>query len=80
MSEEPRKIYEELGNGIVAVDAKYANKPLADFARKMRNAFLITGIVILVIFFFAVIVPWSFHFACNIITTVSPDAVVCRSW
>jgi hypothetical protein len=80
MSEQqPKKIYEDLGNGIIAYDAESANKPMADFAKKMYYSFLITGIIVFFLIMIFWVIPWGLHAACHA-PMVNPDIVLCQRW
>ena len=54
---EGTKVYEDLGNGVVAIDAEEYNRPFAEMAQRTYYAFLVTAIVIGLIILFSVVFP-----------------------
>jgi high-affinity nickel permease len=77
MTDGKTKVYEDIGNGVIVIDAEEYNRPFVEAARNMYYAFLITAVVVGVVFLFGVVFPFMMHTACASI----PDGnVMCVNW
>jgi hypothetical protein len=74
--QNPRILYRRLDNGIEIYDAEYYNQPMIDFARNMRNAFLVTGAFIVLMVIIFVVVPFMMSFTHSLMCSVPNWPVV----